>query len=121
MKSSRNRTAGKWRVMLFVLEPVAVNCFTGSSLDPVLEVGHIFFFFCIEQHSYAQNSFRMSHFLQCALTPACFLSYHRASDQSSEKSTATNQFTLVMCLGWLEMERGFSAKSFNNLTLSNYT
>lgn len=44
MKSSRNRTAGKWRVMLFVLEPVAVNCFTGSSLDPVLEVGHNFFF-----------------------------------------------------------------------------
>lgn len=45
MKSSRNRTAGKWRVMLFVLEPVAVNCFTGSSLDPVLEVGLFSFFF----------------------------------------------------------------------------
>lgn len=72
-----NRTSGKWRIMLFVLELMAANCFTVSLLDPALESGH----FCIEQNSYAQNLFRMSHFLQWASTSICFPSHHLAGGE----------------------------------------
>lgn len=74
---------GKWRIMLFVLELMAVNCFTVGLLDPALEIGH----FCIEQRSYAQNPFSVSHLLQWALTLICFLSHPWASDENRSSET----------------------------------